>query len=238
MGKSDKGLKAAIADKKIAPPAKANSPTKIKLERFDAKATPPKVNRRQPFPLYIMSAKEGIVMAFLAKHHNVDEQAFTGSLFSTFKTDHVLAEQFDIAAVMIRRAPAVVGYNLPMFATRGGREQFFYNMFVKVHMNIDDNTPANNKIWAENLARGCTDFARTHFEYSVEFEFKADLSDVNTLPPANRYVLNRDVIRLMDMSYPPDHYPREVQAENLVDEYFGDDAATGRTLIMAFDTTG
>ena len=72
----------------------------------------------------------------------------------------------------------------------------------------------------------------------MEFEFKADLSDVNTLPPANRYVLNRDVIRLMDMSYPPDHYPREVQAENLVDEYFGDDAATGRTLIMAFDTTG
>jgi hypothetical protein len=214
---------------------KKNSPVKVKLERFEAKSSPVKGNKRQPCPLYIMAAKEGIVIAFLSKQNNVDQQAFTGQLFPTFRNNAALCEKHNVTAVMIRRAPASEGYNLPMFATPFPSEQYYFNMFVRIHTDTNDNTPTNNQAWAEQLAAACTEFAKAHFEFAVTFEFKADLSDTNSMPPANKYILNKDVIRLMDFSYPTEHYSRETQANNLAEEYFGEDANTARQLILDFD---
>jgi hypothetical protein len=155
-------------------------------------------------------------------------------MFNSYRNSEPLLYSIDAAAVMVRRAPLDEGYNRPMYASLLPTEQYYYHMFVKVHTNIDDNTVENNKAWAENIAEKMTEFARANFEYTVDFEYRANLTE-DPLPCPNKYALNRDVIRILDWSYPVDIYSRQIQADSLAEDYFGVDAAAGREAILAFD---
>jgi hypothetical protein len=234
MAKSSASKIAPASSPVKAPPVKATTPTKVKLERFVAKVNTPKKKERSSTPLYVLSATEGIAMAFVSKPHDINIQAFTGKLFTQWRSNPATLEENDLTAIVIRRAPIVEGYNLPMFASSSNTETFYFYMFVKIFTDPLDNTVENRKSWGVALAEKCSAFSQASFQFHVVFEYHSDLTE-DPLPCPNKYVLNRDVVKLMDFSYPPDQYSRQVQAEQLAEDFFGEDAATGRHLILDFD---
>lgn len=219
-----------------ASPVKKASPTKTKLTRFEASKTPiksPVPNLPQNSPIYVLSAKEGIALAYFTKPGKPSEQEFQGKIFTYFRIDADLKTRFQVTTIVTRRQVGGA-YDEQMLASQTDGKTFPFLMFVKIHTDVNDNTTENNSAWGRNLAIACNEISNREFLYKKKFQFMADLSELDAageLPAVNTYVINRDVIHLMDLSYPLSQYSRQEQAEHLTENYFGDDAAA-RCLII------
>jgi hypothetical protein len=219
------------------PPKKTNS-VKNKLTRIQSPKTSTmnSTKKKQSFPLYVVAARDGVVMAFITKPNQIDHQGFAGSIFRQFRENHTLAAKYGVDAIFTRRKPAALGYNEPMLASPRLDEEYNFNMFVQVHEDPNNSNPINNEQWGRNLAKACNEIASTEFKFPTTFVFKADLTNVEEplLPPVNTYILNADIMCLIDKVYPPTVYSREQQADNLIEDYFGDDPKA-RDFILTFD---
>jgi hypothetical protein len=223
------------------PPRKKQG-TVNKLERVWNNMSPlTKTKPKQHNPIYIVTAKEGIVMAFITKPDDMEQQAFTGKIFQKFRNDSDFAMRHFVHAIMPRRMKDVMDklpnvYNEAMKASKDPSNDFMFNMFVRIYDNVDDaNDREVREAWGKILENACNEIAAAEFAFPTTFRFRADLTNLSQdLPAANTYLLNRDVIKLMDYSYPVDRYSRQQQADNLTEAYFGDDSQA-RNFILSFD---
>jgi hypothetical protein len=219
--------------------SKKNAPSKNKLVRspvLKSSVLMQSAKNKQCFPLYVVSAREGIAMAFISRPNKIDHQGFTGSIFRTFRENEEVASKCDVSAVLVRRKAAELAYNECMMASPRMDEPYYFNMFVKVYRDPNDNNHINNAKWGKQLAASCNEIA-TEFKFPTFYAFKCNLTDAEEpLPPVNTYVLNKDVMYLMDLIYPPETYSREEQADNLIPDFFGDDLKA-RDFILNFNTS-
>ena len=216
-------------------PSKATSPNKLQLKRVQ-KVTPltNKNRTKTPFPLYIQAAREGVVVAFISQPYDINRQAFTGQIFTALRNQPETMESLQIWAILSRRAPIEQGYDVALPQNGFANQNYFFRQFVRIHATANVNTAASNKAWADELVSFCNTFAAQHFQYPTQYAFAQDLTNWNEpLPPVNAYLLNRDVMQVMDMFFPPDATSRQEQADNLLEDYFGDDE-TAREFVLTF----
>ena len=216
-------------------PTKATSPNKLQLKCVQ-KVTPltNKNRTKTPFPLYVQAAKEGVVVAFLSQPYDVNRQAFTGQIFTALRNQPETMESLNIWAILSRRAPIEQGYDVALPQNAFAGQTYYFRQFVRIHATPNQNTATTNRAWADAIIDFCNTFAAQHFQYPTQYAFAEDLTNWNKpLPPVNAYLVNRDVMQVMDMFFPPDATSRQEQADNLLDDYFGDDDKA-RNFVLAF----
>ena len=123
----------------------------------------------------------------------------------------------NIDEIMVRRSES----NERMANKPGSLYEFY--QFVRVLKSEDENNDENGENWGRSLAKTFTSIAAKENRYPKVFKFLKNLSsgqETNDLLTADKYILDKDVITLMDTIYPISDYTRQQQAENLTAEFF------------------
>ena len=84
-----------------------------------------------------------------------------------------------------------------------------FNQFVIVFESEDQNNNENVENWGKSLAKTFTSIAAEEYRYPKVFKFLKNLSsgqETNDLLTADKYILDKDVITLMDTIYPISDY--------------------------------
>ena len=209
---------------------KANSPsTTNKLQR--AKKTtksPMKISFSsgpRPFLVNVLQMKQGVVAAFVSKCDNVHDEGFIAPILSFLENSHAKGS-IEIDLACYRRGSD--GRNVEM-KSKPSQSSGPYHQFVKVFGEVDENTSENARSWAETLATQFEDWAKESYKYPKPFRFGENYTEMDTngeLPSPDKYLLNEDVMKVMDVSYPTTEYSRKEQSENLAEDYFGTNSTT------------
>lgn len=94
-----------------------------------------------------------------------------------------------------------------------------------MYQDPNDNTHEEAVTWGNSLARSFNEVAKKENKYPQKFVFASDLTKrtkMEDLDVPAYYVMNEDIMALIDFAYDPEHYSRSDIAEHLTEEYFGD----------------
>ena len=76
----------------------------------------------------------------------------------------------------------------------------------------------------QSIGRKIEEWDREDYQLPKPFCFEENLTENDgnrDIPLEDKYLLNEDLMKLMDVSYPTSQYSREEQSKNLTDEYIG-----------------
>ena len=186
------------------------------------KQSPTKTGKKQgpaPFQVFLKQMCSGVVLAYVTVPNNQNRAAYIQPIVRKLE-DPEQMELFNVDLVCSRRVE--IGENTRM-PDRPGSSYYFFQ-FVRVFEDEEMNTPENVREWGETLARKFTETAAVEYTYPKSFVFAANVTEETEngdFPCADKYLLNEDVMKLLDMVYPPSQYSRVQQAEFVATDFFG-----------------
>eukprot|EP00957_Ditylum_brightwellii_P102424 7807443-Ditylum_brightwellii.AAC.1 len=91
-----------------------------------------------------------------------------------------------------------------------------YFCIIKVHDQVESKTLAEAKDLGKLLEKEFNQVAKEDFKFPSDMVYQCDVTDPDSdlLPPA-KALLNMDIMKVIDYTYPIDQYTHEEQAKHL-----------------------
>eukprot|EP00957_Ditylum_brightwellii_P011031 836264-Ditylum_brightwellii.AAC.1 len=98
-----------------------------------------------------------------------------------------------------------------------------YFCLIKVHNQVESNTLAEAKAFGKLLEKEFNQVAKEELKFLSQMVYLCDVTETHLdLLSPTKALLNMDVMKVIDYTYPIDQYTYEEQAKNLWEDFFGE----------------
>jgi hypothetical protein len=189
--------------------------------KSEDRRTKPVVAVKRPKLIFGQRYTAGVAGVFVCEAHEFGKQAYIHPIVQTINADDELAESLFVHGIYNRRHPTIEDNEMMgPDATRPGTPGFF-KTFVRIFTDEEELDHAKLMEWMGSLKNKFNEIAQEMYTYPTEFEVAEDLTNDSMLEPPSHLLVNEDVIKVMDMSYPREVLSRPRKAALLSRKYFG-----------------
>ena len=195
---------------------------KVKYKRNIAYVVIPKKCGHYANKIYTIGATEGLMIAYVTKPNNNNEQAYIYPIEHHLKDNEDVMQELQIGSITCRWSEN--GEDIQMPSKPGSRYPF--HCFIRVVGEVRQNTVQERNTWAHNMCRYFNQLGSDVSFFGFPSSFivcRENPENDDDLLPVAKYLLNNNVISLIHHIYPDVNLEALAGEDTIVRSFWGED---------------
>jgi hypothetical protein len=184
-------------------------------------------------PVYLVIMQDNVTLLFSKKSANNEDGPYMAPVLDRIRNDSAFAEHHDIYGVFNMRAANGANIARPGTTKTG---KYTFPCLVCLMQNTEGKTHqqvlANVRQWAAKCIRSFNQMGK-NFAYEASFFYYGDVTPKQGPVPPDRYLLNDDLLTIIEECYPLEENNKEERAHYCGALYFAD-AQLGFQTLLAY----